>query len=401
MKALSDSLTLPNGKALPNRIAKSAMSERLATREGSPSEQLLRLYERWGTGGAGLLITGNVMVDPRAITERGNVILEDERHLDSLRAWARVAKLGGASVWMQINHPGRQTLRTLSADTVAPSAIRVVGAGPLAAKPRAIESHEIRAIIARFAQTARLAEAAGFDGVQVHGAHGFLVSSFLSPRTNLRQDDWGGCAKRRRRFLLEILRGIRGAVRPEFCVSLKVNSRDFQTGGFEEGESLELLEALDAEGLDLIEISGGTYEAAKMFEEPEPKAYAHSREGFFVDFARRARERVRTPLMVTGGFRTKQGMEDALKAGALDVVGLARPFVMNPRIAQELLGGRAHAHAARLRTGNITLDSMLQGTWYQAQIDRLARGLEPDPNYGRLRSLARYFLPTTHTASKA
>lgn len=390
---LNATLTLAHGATLPNRIAKSAMSERLGNPDGSPSPELVRVYERWGAGGTGLLITGNVMVDSRALGETGNVVVEDERDLAGLRAWATAAKRKGALVWMQINHPGRQSPRNLSQTPVAPSEIGVRGMGGTFATPRALEHGEVEDIVARFAETARIAEKAGFDGVQIHGAHGYLVSQFLSPYTNRRDDAWGGDAERRRRFLMELVRAVRAAV--GISVGLKLNSADFQRGGFDENESMAVLESLDREGLDLIEISGGTYESAKMFEETTPTHESSKRrEAFFLDYIEKARARVSTPLLLTGGFRTKAGMLDALEGGAVDVIGMARPIAAEPDLPARLLSGEADAaRPVRLATGIKTLDALIQGAWYQAQIDRMGRGLDPKPTLGRLRAIVKYFLP--------
>lgn len=391
---LSVPLRLSSGITLDNRIAKSAMSERLAGPDGRVSAELVRLYERWARSGAGLLVTGNVMVDGRAIGESGNVVVEDASDLDGLRAWARAARAGGARVVMQINHPGRQAQRLASSLTVAPSAVRLRGAGPLFAKPRALGTDEVEAIVDRFAATARIAEQAGFDGVQIHGAHGYLVSQFLSPLTNLRDDAWGGDAERRRRFLLEIVRRVRAAVSSQFVVGLKLNSADFQRGGFDEEESMALLEVLDREPLDFVEISGGTYESAKMFEEATPKREStREREAFFLEYVERARAKIRLPLMLTGGFRTRTGMLDALAGGAVDLVGLARPMAVEPELPRQLISGEAlRARPVRLATGVANLDSVIQGSWYQAQIDRMGRGLDPDPALGRWRPVLRYLM---------
>ena len=392
MTHLSTPLSLSNKLTLDNRLAKSAMSERLATRDGRVSAELVRLYERWARSGAGLLVTGNVMVDARALGESGNVVVEDERDLEGLRAWAQAARSGGARVLMQINHPGRQAPRTLTRHLVAPSAVGLKGAGPLFAKPRALEPLEIEQIIGRFAQTARIAEKAGFDGVQIHGAHGYLVSQFLSPHTNRRDDAWGGDAPRRRRFLLEIVRAVRAVVSDGFVVALKLNSADFQKGGFDEAESMALLEVLDGEGLDLVEISGGTYESAKMFEETVPRRESSQRrEAVFLDYVEKARARIRCPLMLTGGFRTRAGMEEALSGGAIEIVGLARPMAVDPDLPADLLANRRDSTLpVKLATGLANLDSVIQGSWYQAQIDRMGRGREPDPALGRWLPVLRY-----------
>jgi len=391
---LSTALVLPNGQRLPNRIAKSAMSERLGDPSGRPSPALVRLYERWARGGVGLSITGNVMIDRTALGESGNVVVEDDRHLAELAAWARAGKQGGGKIWMQINHPGRQSPRSLSRRPVAPSAVGVAAAGAFAT-PRALESDEVHAIVQGFARAAAIAERAGFDGVQIHAAHGYLINQFLSPRTNLRDDEWGGDAERRRRFLLEIVRAVRRAVSPTFAVGVKLNSADFQRGGFDEAESMAVLEALDREGLDLLEVSGGTYESAAMFEETVPvHDSSRAREAFFMEYVEQVRARVRTPLMLTGGFRTRAGMTDALTGGAVDVVGLARPLAVEPDLPEQMLRGELdHAQPVRIATGVKLLDALLQGAWYQVQLDRMGRGEEPDAKLGRAWPLVRYFLP--------
>jgi 2,4-dienoyl-CoA reductase-like NADH-dependent reductase (Old Yellow Enzyme family) len=388
---ISQSLQLPIGQRLANRIAKSAMSERIATPDGAPTLGHVRLYESWARGGAGLLISGNVMIDSRALGESGNVVVEDERHLDALRVWATASK--GTRTWLQINHPGRQSPRSLSREPVAPSAIKLVGAGPMFAKPRALEDREIREIIERFARTASIVESAGFDGVQIHAAHGYLISQFLSPYTNRRTDEWGGDADRRRHLLIETVRAVRAAVRPGFAVGVKLNSADFQRGGFDETESMRVLEALDAENIDLLEISGGTYEASVMFDEPK-RASTQAREAFFLDYAEKARARVRMPVMLTGGFRTRDGMDAALASGAVDVIGMARPFALEPDLAARLLSGEATAaRSVRISTGIKSLDALIQGGWYQAQLDRMAHGRAPDPGVTRFWALVRYFMP--------
>jgi len=399
---LGASLELPRGQRLPNRIAKSAMSERLGDRDGAPTRELVSLYERWGRGGAGLLVTGNVMVDGTALGEPGNVVVEDDRHLGALRAWSAVARSHGARAWMQINHPGRQSPRFLSREPVAPSAVPVRGAGGAFARPRALEDREIGRIVEAFGRAAAVAERAGFDGVQIHGAHGYLVSQFLSPLVNRRTDRWGGSPEGRRRFLLEVVRAVRSAVSPRFggfsharCL-LQFNEFHKYTVDEHSIRAVEeATEMLDDQGLDLLEISGGTYESTAMFEETVPRRdSSRAREAFFLDYAEAVRERVRTPLMLTGGFRTKTGMEHALHGGAVDVVGLARPLAVEPDLPARVLAGAAEqATAVRLATGIAKLDAVVQAMWYQAQIDRMGRGRAPHPGMSRWWGLLRYVLP--------
>src|SRR5450432_1423158 len=171
LDSLRAPLRLASGEVLPNRLAKAAMSETLGDLEtGEPTDDLVRLYERWGKSGAGVLITGNVMVDRNGRGEPGNVLVEDERHLPALRRWADAAQAHGARLWMQINHAGRQAPRRLTRQPVAPSAVPLRGFFGMFAKPRALTEREIEDIIARFATTSAVARAAGFAGVEIHGA---------------------------------------------------------------------------------------------------------------------------------------------------------------------------------------------------------------------------------------
>ncbi|MEO1337360.1 MAG: NADH oxidase, partial [Myxococcota bacterium] len=244
-------------KQAPNRILKSAMSEVLAKDgEHLPNEKHFRVYRRWAEGGTGILITGNVMVDRTALGEPGNVVLEADTNLDRFEAWVDAVRAGHPQTqfWMQINHPGKQTPKFLTPKPVAPSAVPL-GAGleSVFTAPRALEADEIPKIIQRYATTARLAKTAGWDGVQIHGAHGYLVSQFLSPHHNRREDEWGGSPENRRRFVLEIYRAIRAEVGSDYAVSIKMNSADFQKGGFEGEDAYALIDVLSKEGIDLIE----------------------------------------------------------------------------------------------------------------------------------------------------
>ena len=228
-------LQLPNGQVLVNRIAKAAMEENMADAQQAPSRELKQLYQAWADGEPGLLLTGNVMIDRRAMTGPGGVALEDERSLDSFREWAAVGRNNGGHFWVQLNHPGRQTPANLRQQALAPSAVALdLGIfSKMFAKPRAMSEDEIQNVITRFATSARLAEKAGFTGVQIHAAHGYLLSQFLSPLSNRRTDHWGGSLQNRARLLIEVIKAVRASVSPSFCVGVKLNSADFQRGGFD------------------------------------------------------------------------------------------------------------------------------------------------------------------------
>ncbi|RJS46791.1 NADH:flavin oxidoreductase/NADH oxidase family protein [Nocardioides cavernaquae] len=393
MASLNDPLELPSGLRLRNRIAKAALSEALGDGDNSPDERIVTLYRRWAQGGYGLLITGNVMVDRAHLGEPGNIVIEDDRALPQLTAWSKAAHDGGAAIFAQLNHPGRQSnLLNIGHQPVAPSAVPL--ALPGAATPRALTSAEIEEIIERFAAAAEVCEDAGFDGVQIHAAHGYLVTQFLSPLTNLRDDEWGGDPTRRMRFLLEVVRRVRARVSPGFAVAVKLNSADFQRGGFTEDDSRAVVAALAQEDVDLIEVSGGNYESPAMSGSESPSTRA--REAYFLDYARSVRREAGTvPLAVTGGFRTRAGMEEALAAGDCEVVGIGRPTVTTTDAADAILGG----HTETLITHEIqtgmrrvigrfadlkALDGILNLTWNEDQMHRLARGLEPDLNRGPL-----------------
>lgn len=376
-RRLAEPVKLPCGAVLPNRLAKAAMEEGLADRHGRPTEAMVRLYDRWARGGTGLLITGNVMVDARARGEWSDVVVEDEREMALLRRWAEASTAQGVPIWMQLNHPGRQCV---SPEPVSASAVPMAMGYGLFQTPRALATAEVQELIQRFARTAAIAQAAGFSGVQLHGAHGYLISQFLSARTNQRTDAYGGSPENRRRFLLAIVRAVREAVGPGFPVSVKLNSADFQRGGFSEEDSMAVVAALDAAGVDLLEVSGGTYESAAMMGVGTPKASTQAREAYFLDYAQRVRKTVTMPVMLTGGLRSLTGMAQALEDG-IDVIGLARPLAQEPDWPKRLLEGRADTSAVRpRRTGIKDLDGLVEIFWYQDQIQRMGAGRDPDPD---------------------
>jgi 2,4-dienoyl-CoA reductase-like NADH-dependent reductase (Old Yellow Enzyme family) len=385
---LADSLRLPNGTLLANRIAKAAMEEALASAGNDATPELARVYRRWGEGGAALLITGNVMVDRAGRGRPRDVVVEDARALPRLEAWARAARAGGAHAFMQLNHAGRQTPRFVTKEPLAPSAVPAIKMLGAFGKPRAMSEDEIANVIERFGYAAEIAERAGFSGVQIHGAHGYLISQFLSPRTNLRRDRWGGSLENRARFLLEIVRAVRARVRPGFCVSVKLNSADFQRGGFDQDDFREVVAMLDGERIDLLEVSGGNYESPAMTGAKTPQ---REREAYFFEFARAVRGLTRIPIMLTGGFRSRAAMERALAEGAIDVVGMARPIALEPDLPKRLLDGSAER--ARVTTKGVgvrALASAADVAWSWMQIRRMAHARAPDPDMNVWLALAVY-----------
>ena len=367
-----------------NRFYKASMSETLGDSHNSPTVSIVNLYRRWSRGGAGLLMTGNVMIDRNALGEPGNIVIEDERDLPMLKRWAQAGTQVNTELWMQINHPGKQSPKSLSEQPVAPSAIPLSGGIEGAFNPpRALTEEEILDLIKRFGNTARIAKKAGFTGVQIHAAHGYLINQFLSPHHNQREDQWGGNAENRMRFLMEVYREMRRQVGEDFPIAIKLNSADFQRGGFTEEESMQVLEAIDKAGIDLIEISGGNYENPVMFEGSNVRESSKKREAYFLDYADKARKLVKASIVVTGGFRSAEGMEDALEGGSIDMVGIAKPFAVDPDLPNQILNGTYEKiELPKITTGIKALDkklsSVLELSWYEKQFDLMAHGKQPD-----------------------
>ena len=386
---LSQPLKLPCGATLPNRFAKAAMTEQMADpTTNAPNEAIVRLYERWAASGAGMLLTGNVMIDRVCMENARNVAVEDERDLALLRRWAEAAQSKGAHLWMQISHAGRQSPKKVTKQPVAPSAVPFQRGSlkPIFGTARALAEPEIHNLIGAFARTAAIAKKAGFKGVQLHGAHGYLISEFLSPIVNQRNDSWGGTPEKRMRFLIEAVRATRNAVGADFPIGVKLNSADFQRGGFSEEESMNVVRALEAESVDLLEISGGNYENVAMMGPDSTR----KREAYFLEYAEKVRGVSKMPLMLTGGFRTASAMADAVSSGAVDVVGIARPLCTEPDLCARILDGTADAaREFDIRTGVKLFDDMLQSFWHNHQMKRMSRGLDPNLSASKWMVLAK------------
>lgn len=330
MSDLFQPLHLPNGSVIPNRLAKAAMEENLADAEHAPGPTLIRLYRAWAKGGAGLIITGNVMVDRHALTGPAGVVLEDDAHLPRFRAWAAASRSYGAQAWLQINHPGRQLMASLGQPAPGPSAIPVdiPRLSKLFVQPQALDEKQIERIIQRYVTTADLAERAGFTGVQIHAAHGYLFSQFLSPLSNCRSDGWGGSLENRARILLRTVEAVRAQVAPQFCVAVKLNSADFQRGGFEVGDAEAVVKMLAERAVDLVELSGGSYESPAMQGQTRDGSTL-AREAYFLEFAERIGQVASMPIMVTGGVRRRAVAERVIERGVA-MVGMATALAIEP-----------------------------------------------------------------------
>tara|TARA_R110002110_G_scaffold15005_3_gene68475 strand:- start:1127 stop:2335 length:1209 start_codon:yes stop_codon:yes gene_type:complete len=318
---LFEPLNLPCGAILKNRLAKSAMSDSLGDGTGHPTVEQIRLYQRWATGGLAVSIVGEVQGTADHAEKPGNLVLNTASDPALFRELAKQGGKNGTLLWLQLGHAGALAYEPTSKPK-GPSALDLHGLRCAELTP-----DEIREVPTQFARTAQLAKQAGFGGVQIHAAHGFLLSQFLSPLFNKRRDEYGGAIANRMRLLLETIDATRAAVGPNFPIAVKLNSSDQLEGGLDEDDALKVVAALDRSSVDLIDISGGTY-----FPGAKAASDGAGRGPYFIEFAKRARAVTTKPLMLTGGFKTRAQAEDAVASGAVDVVGLARALVLEPEL---------------------------------------------------------------------
>jgi 2,4-dienoyl-CoA reductase-like NADH-dependent reductase (Old Yellow Enzyme family) len=381
---LSNPIVLPCGATLSNRIAKAAMSEGIADAGNHSTPRLETLYRRWAHSGAGLILSGNVQVDRWHLERPGNVVIDDESGLEALKSLAKAGTAEGVHFWLQLSHTGRQVSDAINQSPLSSSNVEVAvprGAGLTFAPPREMTEADIDRVIQQFAFAAKQTCAAGFTGVELHAAHGYLLSQFLSPLSNRRTDKWGGSLENRARLLLAVIAAVREAVGSNFPIGIKLNSSDFQKGGFTHSECIALVKMLNHSTLDLLELSGGSLEQPKIVgltvkEEGEDKRSESTikREAYFVEFARAVRDVAQMPVMVTGNFRGVEGMVAALEGGDLDAVGLGRPLIANPLTPSYLLAGAMEE--APSPEHSLSVFHLLP--WFNVQIERLADGLVPD-----------------------
>ena len=408
--SINTPLTLASGLQFPNRLVKAAMTEGLADARNRVTEGHLTLYRRWAEGGIGGMITGNVQIDRNHLERAGNVVIDakpSNEEMDALARWAEAGKVKGAAMIMQVSHAGRQTPKLINARPAAPSPVALGLPGGQFGQPRAMTAEEIRAVIEGFGRAADVAKKTGFDGIQVHGAHGYLLSSFLSPLANQRQDDYGGPLANLARLLVECVKEAKVSGGPGFSVSVKLNSADFQKGGFSFEDCLGVIDILNGLGVDFVEISGGNYEQPRMMDieglqpvfEQDVRESTRKREAYFLKYAKAVQERANIPLMVTGGFRTVEAMNAALEAGEAALIGLGRPLCVDTETPEKLLSGAlasADTWEKRLQMGPgifgpnspLKIVKALNGFgimgWYYEQLRLLGAGKAADTKLGVL-----------------
>ena len=372
-------ITLPNGTTIKNRFFKSAMSEGMGTKNFQPKKNIATLYKRWAEGGTGLIITGNIMVDPKGTAEPGNIVFDKNSNMEILKEWAKQGQQHGAKVMVQLNHPGKQAPKTVSKQTVAPSAVPLGnGLNKLFSTPRALTTSEVEELVQKFVTSAKVAKEAGFSGVQIHAAHGYLISQFLSPHDNRRTDKYGGSLENRMRFLKEIYLGMREELGKDFTIGIKINSTDFKEDGLTEEDSLKTIIELANLGLDFVEISGGTYERPAMMGATSKS----TNQVFFAEYSKKLKQKIKIPVVVTGGIRSINAMNTLLNDNTTDFIGIARPLTIDPNIPNKIKQGTyTIVETTRVSTGVKKLDkifgSLLGIVYYQVLMQNIAKGKEP------------------------
>lgn len=326
------SYVLPNKQIVNNRIIKAAMEEGLGDKYQQPDAMLFNLYQQWSRGGVGAIITGNVMIDRRAMTGPGGVVLDKHSDLSPFKQWAQAAKENGTKVWMQINHPGRQVFANMKGKVLSPSdvALNMGKHSKLFGQPKPMTEVDIQDVIQRFYDTASQAKAAGFDGVQIHAAHGYLIAQFLSPLSNKREDRWGGSVENRARILMEVLTRVEGLRDETFAISVKLNSADFQRGGFDIQDAQRVVEMLSAHSVDFVELSGGSYESPAM-QGKTADGRTLQREAYFLEFAKQIAQASSLPIMTTGGIKRLNTAKTVVSSGP-ELVGIASALAFTPNL---------------------------------------------------------------------
>lgn len=383
MNTLFAPFPLGNKTTLKNRFVKSAMSEQLGDKNHNPKKSLATVYKKWAEGGTGLLMSGNIMIDRDHLGEPANVVLDEKSDLDSFLPWTNSVKTHDCQIWAQLNHPGKQTPSFILDKPKSSSAVPL--SGPLAAgfnPPEAMTDEEVRQAIKQFATSSKLAKQVGFSGVQLHGAHGYLINQFLSPYHNHRDDHWGGTEDKRFNFALEVIKAIRTEVGEDYPVGIKLNSGDFMKEGLSEDDSIAIVHRLVEAGIDLVEVSGGSYEAPVMMDGEEGKP-ENPREAYFLNYAEKLRKTSDVALVVTGGFRTASAMASAIDSGHTDMIGLARGLCLHTDIPNQIENNADFTVEFTVpSTGFQKLDLMLMlgVTWFEHQIARMAKSKKPKAN---------------------
>ncbi|MDH3328942.1 MAG: NADH:flavin oxidoreductase [Desulfobulbaceae bacterium] len=335
MATLFEETTI-NGMTLRNRMVRSATWEGMCEPDGEPTLKLSDFYRTLAEGGVGLIITGFAFVRREGKQLPGKMGIHRDDFADSFKNMTSAVHNAGGKIAVQLVHAGGQTdSENAGRQPLAPSSVRVAQFPEM---PQEISQDEIKIIVAAFGESARRAKKWGFDAVQIHGAHGYLVNQFLSPLTNRRTDQYGGSLENRSRFLFEVYNSIREAVGRDYPVMIKLNATDNLKGGLEAGDALAVAQKLSESGIDAIEISAGT--PASGDESPaRTKIDNPKKEAYHLDLARKIKEAVHCPVMVVGGIRSYEVAEKVIQDQGVDYVSMARPLIREPNLPGRWMSG--------------------------------------------------------------
>ncbi|RMG60890.1 MAG: NADH:flavin oxidoreductase [Deltaproteobacteria bacterium] len=345
---------------LENRFVRSATWEGMCGPSGEPTEKLQALYRGLVEGGVGLLITGYTFVSPEGRQLPGKMGLHSDDLVPAHRDLVGSVHEKGGKVAVQLVHAGGQANRKSSGMTpIAPSAVEFP---TFAEVPKEMTKEDIARVVSDFGAAARRAKEAGYDAVQLHGAHGYLINQFLSPLTNRRKDEYGGSLENRARFLLEVVSAVRDAVGTDYPVFIKLNGHDFLDGGFTIDEAVVVAKWLEEAGVDAIEVSGGSA-ASKEFTPARKGINSREKEGYHRDLARRVKEAVSIPVLVVGGFRSFDVMEETVRSGDADFISLSRPLIREPHLVSRFREG-ARERATCISCSGCFLPGIKEGGIY-------------------------------------
>ncbi len=330
MAGLFDETSI-NGMVLKNRLVRSATWEGMCEEDGRPTERLVQFYKKLARGGVALIITGYTFVRPEGKQLPGKMGIHTDDFAPEMKQITKAVHEEGGRICVQLVHAGGQTdSANAGQQPLAPSAIKVE---QFAETPKEMSKKDIDEVIEAFGEGARRAKGCGFDAVQLHGAHGYLINQFLSPLTNNREDEYGGSIENRCRFMQEVYRTVRKTCGASYPVMIKLNGSDFLEGGLEISDAVYAAKMLDKEGIDAIEVSGGTPASGEKGA-IRTKIVKAEQEAYNLELAKEVRKAVSCPVMLVGGFRSRDVIEKVLNSGVSDYISLARPFIREPGLAK-------------------------------------------------------------------
>jgi 2,4-dienoyl-CoA reductase-like NADH-dependent reductase (Old Yellow Enzyme family) len=327
------------GLQVKNRFVRSATIEGVATVDGRPTKRLEELYFNLADGEIGLIVTSATLIDGetyrkayrKGLSQVYRLMMDEDRYIEGWKELIDGVHERGAKIAVQLGHSGRQELPELrSGGPIAPSAVPLRNTGVI---PRAMTVEEIKEMVEKFAQGCRRVMEAGFDAAQLHGGHGYLISSFLSPYANVRTDEYGGSVENRARFLIEIVKRTRELISDEYPLMIKMNFDDFVDGGLEKEEAVQIAKMIIDAGIDCIEVTGGTGSDSRL-NIVVPAINTVEKEAYFAPYAEFLKKYVSVPVILVGGLRSPSVMEKLVQGGVAEFVSMCRPLIREPGLVK-------------------------------------------------------------------